>query len=89
MGKSVLFSNARTLIGDLGRSFMKVVANGDTGAIIGAQLMCQNSTDMISQLTTAIANGMSPKQLLCFMRPHPTFEEALTEALEDLAAKLK
>ncbi|MBQ2769797.1 MAG: dihydrolipoyl dehydrogenase [Clostridia bacterium] len=89
VGKSVLFSNARTLIGDLGRSFMKVVANGDTGAIIGAQLMCQNSTDMISQLTTAIANGMSPKQLLCFMRPHPTFEEALTEALEDLAAKLK
>ena len=67
---------------------MKVVADGATGKIIGAQLMCQNSTDMISQLSLAIGNGLTPKELLSFMRPHPTFEEALTESLEDLNAKL-
>ncbi len=88
VGKCVMFGNARTLIVDTGRSFMKIVADGDSGAIIGAQLMCTNSTDMISQLAQAIANRMTPAQLLLAMRPHPTFEEALTEALEDLAAKL-
>ena len=40
------------------------------------------------QLAQAIANNMTVEQLLLAMRPHPTFEEALTEALEDLAAKL-
>ena len=88
VGKCVMFGNARTLIADTGRSFMKVVADADSKAIIGAQLMCTNSTDMISQLAEAIANSMTPAQLLLAMRPHPTFEEALTEALEDLQAKL-
>lgn len=88
VGKCVMHGNARTLIADAGRSFMKVVADADSKAIIGAQLMCTNSTDMISQLAEAIANRMTPAQLLLAMRPHPTFEEALTEALEDLQTKL-
>jgi dihydrolipoamide dehydrogenase len=31
---------------------------------------------------------MTPDQLLTAMRPHPTFEEAMTDALEDLKKKL-
>ena len=88
-GKCVLGGNARTLIEDPGRSFMKVLAHAETGRILGAQLMCLNAPDMISQISQAIANGMTPRQLLLAMRPHPSFEEALTEALEDLAAKLE
>ena len=88
VGKCAMFGNARTLIADTGRSFMKVVARGDTGEIIGAQLMCEHSTDIISQLGEAIANRLTASQLLLAMRPHPTFEEALTEALTDLQAKL-
>ena len=88
-GKCVLGGNARTLIEDPGRSFMKVLAHAETGQILGAQLMCLNAPDMISQISQAIANGMTPRQLLLAMRPHPSFEEALTDALEDLAAKLE
>nr|WP_326186309.1 dihydrolipoyl dehydrogenase [uncultured Oscillibacter sp.] len=87
-GKCVMFGNARTLIADPGRSFMKVVANTDTHEIIGAQLMCEHSTDMISQISQAMANRLTVEQLLLAMRPHPTFEEALTDALEDLRGKL-
>ena len=88
-GKCVLGGNARTLIEDPGRSFMKVLAHAETGKILGAQLMCMNAPDMISQISQAIANRMTPRQLLLAMRPHPSFEEALTEALEDLANKLE
>ena len=88
-GKCILGGNARTLIEDPGRSFMKVLAHAETGELLGAQLMCQSAPDMISQISQAIANGMTPRQLLLAMRPHPSFEEALTEALEDLAAKLE
>ena len=87
-GKCVMFGNARTLIADPGRCFMKVVANAETREIIGAQLMCEHSSDMISEISEAMANHLTVESLLKIMRPHPSFEEALGEALEDLAAKL-
>lgn len=50
--------------------------------------MCQHASDIISQLSTALVNGLTVRQLLAVMRPHPSFEEAMTEALERLAEKL-
>jgi len=88
VGKCIMGGNARTLIVEAGRSFMKVVADAESRKILGAQMMCTNSTDMISQISVAIANGMTVEDMLLAMRPHPTFEEVLHEALEDLAAKL-
>ena len=88
VGKCVMGGNARTLVLNPGRSFMKVVAHAGTGEILGAQLMCPNASDIISQLGEAIANRMTPRQLLRAMRPHPTFEEALGDALSDLDTKL-
>ena len=89
VGKYVMFSNGKTVIADGERGFIKIVADADTGVIVGAQLMCQRATDIISQLTAAVVNGLTVTQLLRVMRPHPTFEEGVGEALEDLAAKLE
>jgi dihydrolipoamide dehydrogenase len=55
--------------------------NTDTGILIGAQMMCERASDMIGELSQAIAGRKKPHDLLKAMRPHPTFEEALTEAL--------
>lgn len=87
-GKCTMFGNARTVIEDPGRCFMKLVADRDTGRLIGAQLMCQHASDIISQLSAALVNGLTVRQLLAVMRPHPSFEEAMTEALERLTEKL-
>ena len=89
VGKFVMFANGKTVIADGERGFIKVVADADTGVILGAQLMCERATDMLSQLTAAVVNGLTAHQLLKVMRPHPTFEEGVGEALEDLAEKLK
>ena len=86
--KCTLFSNARTIIEDPGRCFMKLVARKDTHEIVGAQLMCQHASDMISQLSAAMVNHLTAEQLLAVMRPHPSFEEALSEAVEALVSKL-
>ena len=88
VGKSVLFGNARTVIVDGDRCLMKVVARTDSREVIGAQLMCQNATDMISELAQAVSNRLTVEQLMHTMRPHPTFAEALGDALENLAEKL-
>ena len=87
-GKCVMGANARTLIANPGRSFMKVTANAETGELIGAVLMCENATDMIPELTGAILNHMTAQQLLGAIRPHPTFAEALGDARRDLIRKL-
>lgn len=83
--KITMFSNARTIIAGGDRGFMKLVANAETGALIGAQFMCERASDMIGALSQAIANKQKPHDLLKAMRPHPTFEEALTEALASLS----
>ena len=88
-GKGLLSSNARNLIIDGDRSFIKLVAHTESGQLLGAHLMCERSSDMISELAQAIANRMTADQLLRAMRPHPTFEESVSDALLDLRAKLR
>lgn len=83
-GKCVLFGNAKTVISESDRSFLKVVADASTRKILGAQFMCNHATDMISEITTAIVNGLTVDQMIQVMRPHPTYEEALTDALRSI-----
>ena len=88
-GKCIMFRNARTMIEDPGRCFMKLVADKESHEILGAQLMCQHASDMISQISEAMVNHLTAEQMLRTMRPHPSFEEAMLEALEALTAKLQ
>ena len=87
-GKCTMFGNARTVIEDPGRCFMKLVAHAETHEILGAALMCQHASDMISQISAAMVNRQTVEELRRVMRPHPSFEEAMTEALDNLAGKL-
>ncbi len=88
IGKCVLGGNARAVIDGSARSFVRIIAEEQTGVILGAQLMCARATEMISQFTTAISCRMTAKQMLAAVRPHPTFEESVGEALRDLNEKL-
>ena len=89
VGKALMSSNGKTLIAGGERGFIKVVADRETGIILGAQLMCERATDMISQFTQAVVSGLTARQLARVMRPHPTFDEAVAGAVEDLLEKLE
>ena len=47
-------------------------------------MMCARATDMIGEFVTAVANNMTVSQLLKGMRAHPTYNEGIGEALEEL-----
>lgn len=79
--KYPMSANAKTVLADLDRGFIKVVADKETGKILGAQMMCARATDMISQFAAAIVNGLTLEQLSAVIYPHPTFSEAIGEAL--------
>jgi len=84
-GKYVMNGNAKTLIEQQDRGFIKVVFDKETQSLIGAQLMCARATDLISELVTAVSLGLTREQLARTMRPHPTFCEGITEAVEAAA----
>jgi len=85
VGKALTTQNARTLIEGLGRGFIKLLFDRPTRKLVGAQLFCGRATDMIGELTVAIENGLTAEALLRPLRPHPTFEESITDAV--LSAK--
>ena len=82
--KQTLYSNARTLIGSTDRGFIKITADKNTKKILGAELMCERASDMVGELALAINSGVTVSELEGSTRAHPTFYEAVTEALSKL-----
>lgn len=83
-GKFIMSANGKSLITKEERGFIKILAEKETDVIVGAQMMCARATDMIGELVTAIANRMTVRQLLRGMRAHPTYNEGVQEALEEI-----
>ena len=86
-GKFIMSANGRSLISGEERGFVKVIASPDNGEILGAQMMCARATDMIGEFTTALANRLTAKDMLRGIRAHPTYNEGIAEALEDLVGE--
>lgn len=83
-GKFIMSANGKSIITQEERGFIKVVADEATGKILGAQMMCARATDMIGEFVTAFTNGLTVEQMLRGMRSHPTYNEGIGEALEEL-----
>ncbi|MBF1007329.1 MAG: NAD(P)/FAD-dependent oxidoreductase [Lachnospiraceae bacterium] len=82
--KQTMYSNARTVIGSTDRGFIKIIADKNTEKILGAELMCERASDMVGELALAINSGITVSELEGSTRAHPTFYEAVTEALAKL-----
>lgn len=84
VGKFIMSANAKSVIENAPRGFIKIVADAKTDVVLGAQLMCSRATDMLPILSCAVANKQTVPDLLKAMYPHPTFCEGIGEALEDV-----
>lgn len=80
--KKTMYANARTLISSKERSFVKCVVEKGTKRIIGAQLMCERATDIVSEFALAIQNGFSIQDMANNTRPHPSYVEIISELIE-------
>ena len=75
-------SNSRSVIADAGRGFIKVVYHGETGVVLGAQLLCERATDLVGAFASAISRGENLEDMARVIRAHPTFAETVGEAAE-------
>lgn len=83
VGKYMMMGNGKTVIENGERGFIKLLFDAQSDVLLGAQLMCERATDMIAELATALVNHLTAEDLMRVIRPHPTFCEAVTEAVED------
>lgn len=83
-GKYPMLGNGKTILSAGERGFIKLISDAETDHLLGAVLLCDRATDMVSELTAAIVNGLTVKEMTAVVRPHPTYSEAITEALEDI-----
>lgn len=83
-GMFMMTGNGKSIVTNEERGFIKLVFDAKTDVIIGAHLMCARATDIISELTTAIVNKLTAHQLTSVIRPHPTYVEGVSEAVESL-----
>lgn len=82
--KYLMSGNGKSMLSLQERGFVKLVFEEGSEVLLGAQLMCARATDMVGELCDALANRLTARQLARTVRPHPTFCEGITEAVEDL-----
>ena len=82
--KVTLFSNARTMIAEADRSFIKIVYD-ENDKLLGAALMCERASDLVNEYSAAIVGGLDIHQMASIIRPHPSFSEAATDIFEAAA----
>ncbi|MFT4107759.1 MAG: dihydrolipoyl dehydrogenase [Lacrimispora sp.] len=82
-GRYLMSGNGKSIITREQSGFIHLVFEEYSGTLVGAQIMCPRATDMISEMATAIANGLTAEQLMLAMRAHPTYSEGITEAIQN------
>lgn len=80
--KYLMAGNSKSVIEQVDMGFIKFVVAEDTEEILGVSMICGRATDLISEFAMAIANHLTLSDLLKGMRPHPTYCEGITEALD-------
>jgi dihydrolipoamide dehydrogenase len=71
---------AMTQLSEVG--YIKVVAEEETGMLLGAQIVGPNASDLISEVALALEIGATIEDLGFTMHPHPTLSEMIMEVAD-------
>ena len=82
-GKYSMGDNGKSIISHERGGFIHLVFDAYSKILVGAQIVCPRATDMIGEMATAIATGLTAGQLMMAMRAHPTYSEGIGMAIED------
>ena len=83
-GKFGVSGNGRSLAINSPDGFAKVVADAKTGKILGCHIVSACATEMIGEVTLAIAKGMTIEDVSDVIHAHPTVSEIIMEAEHDV-----
>lgn len=75
-------ANAKALIEDDSRGFVKVISDPATGVVLGGSIVGRHAAELISVIALAVSAGLRVTDLHESLFVHPSMAEALTDAAE-------
>ncbi|MDA4129467.1 MAG: dihydrolipoyl dehydrogenase [Thaumarchaeota archaeon] len=87
IGKFPFIASGRSIASFETDGFTKIIADKDSGLVLGAGIVGQESSDLISEATLAIEMGATLEDVALTIHPHPTLPEAFMEAAENALGK--
>lgn len=82
IGKFPYAANGRALSLNAGDGFVKVIGDEQTGAILGAQIVGPEASNLIGELGLAIEKGHTLQDIAHTIHAHPSLGEIIMEAAE-------
>jgi dihydrolipoamide dehydrogenase len=82
VGKFMFAGNGRALSLNASEGFVKIVANKDTGVVLGAQIVGVEASNLIAELGLALEMGATLEDIALTIHAHPTLGEIVMEAAE-------
>ncbi len=86
-GKFPFVANGRALASLESEGFTKIMAEKDSGLVLGVGIVGQEASDLISEATLAIEMGATLEDIALTIHPHPTLPETMMEAAENALGK--
>lgn len=75
-------ANAKALIENDVRGFVKIISDPATGVVLGGSIVGRRAAELISVIAVAVTNGLRVQDLHESLLVHPTLSEALSDAAE-------
>ncbi len=75
-------SNAKALIENDPRGFVKIVSDPATGVVLGGSIVGRHAAELISVIALAVAAGLRVSDIVESLLVHPALAEALSDAAE-------
>ena len=75
-------ANAKALIENDPRGFVKIVSDPATGVVLGGSIVGRHAAELISVLALAVTAGLRVNDIVESLLVHPSLAEALADAAE-------
>lgn len=82
VGKFPYAANGRALSMNAGDGFVKIVADKETGLVLGSQIVGLEASNLIAEMGLAIEMGTTLEDISLTIHAHPTLGEIIMEAAE-------
>src|SRR5438094_837463 len=80
IGRFPFAASGRALTLGQSEGYVKVLADAESGKLLGAHIIGPRATDLIAEAALAVQNGLTMEQLDRTIHAHPTLPESLMEA---------
>lgn len=83
-GTFPMAANSKSSIVGATAGMVKLVSDEKTGALLGAHIIGERATDLVSEVALAMSAEVTVEEIGAAIHPHPTVSEAVMEATHDL-----